>query len=481
MVGPDHGRVLDNGERVTTSTLDRDVNSLREQIDGQIITPTDPGYDDARAVWNGSIDRRPAAVVSCHGADDVRRALDLATGRELPVAVRGGGHNVAGFGTVDDGVVIDTRPMQAVVVDPDARTATAGAGTLGRELDAATQEHALATTTGVMSTTGIAGLTLGGGIGWLQRSLGLTCDNLLAAEMVTVGGRHVRASSDEHPELFWALRGGGGNFGVVTSFTYRVHPVGPEVFCGLTAWRGEDTAEVLSMLRDRAPQVPDELMVVAVHRTAPPAPWLDETHHGAPIVALAACYAGPLADAEAPLAPLRTFGDPIVDIFAPRPYTAWQSLFDASWDPGFRNYWKAEYVRELTDDAIAVLAEYAVSHTSPLSDFKVGLMGGAVSRVPETATACGHRDAAFVLNINTRWTDPAEDPRHIAHTRRLFDEFRGATPSAGSTYVNFLGDEGSDRVREAYSDATFARLREIKRSWDPDNVLRINQNIAPAR
>lgn len=455
--------------------------ALRARLDEGLVTPADPGYEEARAVWNGSIDCRPAAIARCHGPQDVRAALAVAVREDLPVAVRGGGHNVAGFGTIDDGLVIDTRPMHAVTVDPVARTATAGAGTLGRELDAATQQHALATTTGVMSTTGIAGLTLGGGIGWLQRALGLTCDTLRSVDLVTVDGRRVRASADAHPELFWALRGGGGNFGVVTSFTYDLHPVGPQVLCGLTAWRGEEAAEVLAFLREYAAVMPDELMVVAVHRTAPSAPWLDEEHHGTPIVALAACWAGTPADGVGPLAPLRNLGTPIADIFEPRPYTAWQSLFDGSWGPGLRNYWKAEYAHQLTDGAIDVLAEHAVSHSSQLSDFKVAVMGGAVARVPRHATACSHRDASFVLNINTRWEEPAEDQRHVAHTREFFAAFRSALPSAGTTYVNFLGAEGSDRVREAYDDETFARLRRVKRTWDPDNVLRRNQNVPPAR
>jgi FAD/FMN-containing dehydrogenase len=460
-----------------TSTL-TDIDALRRTLNGAIVQPGDPGYDDARAVWNASIDRRPAAVVRCHDDGAVERGLAFAVERGLPVAVRGGGHNVAGFGTCDDGIVLDLRPMSGVRVDRDRRLAAAGPGTIGAEFDRATQEHGLATTLGVMSTTGIAGLTLGGGIGWLQRAYGLACDNLVAADVITADGRRVRASHDDNPELFWGLRGGGGNFGIVTSFEYRLHPVGPEVLCGPVAWPAERTADVLRMFREVAVDADDALTVFAICRTAPPAPFLPAEIHGRPIVVLAACYAGPVDDGRRAVAPLRTFGDPVGDAIALRPYADFQSMFDASWEPGFHNYWKSEYLAHLDDDAIEVLARYAVSHTSPLSDFKIAAMGGAVARVAETDTAVSHRAAPFVLNINTRWGDPAEAPQHIDHTLALFDEAQVA--SAGGVFVNFLGDEGSQRVAHAYNSETFACLRALKRRWDPDNVFRRNQNIPPA-
>lgn len=459
---------------VTDGQLDR----LATATAGEVVRPSDPAYDAARSVWNGSIDRRPAVVLRCQGVDDIRAGLAFAREHDLPVAVRGGGHNVAGFGTCDGGIVLDLRLLSSVAVDPDRRVAVVGSGTIGREFDRAAQEHGLATTLGVMSTTGVAGLTLGGGIGWLQRAFGLTCDNLLAADVLTADGDLVRASEDEDADLLWGLKGGGGNLGVVTSFEFRLHEVGPEVLCGLVAWPADQAPEVLRHVREVAPTLPDDVTVAALCRTAPPAPFLPEHIHGKPIIAVGGCHAGPVAVAERDLEPLRRFGNPVGDAFAVRPYADFQAMFDASWDPGFQNYWKAEYLAGLDDQVIEVFARYAESHSSPLSDFKVILMGGAVGRVGESDTACAYRDAPFVLNINTRWTDPAESERHIEHTRALFDEAQVA--SAGGVYVNFLGDEGGARVREAYRPATFARLQALKRRWDPDNVFRLNHNIPPS-
>ena len=463
---------------IDQTVADAELNELTRGLCGSVVRPGDEQYDAARAVWNGSIDRYPAAVVRCRTPEDIRHGLAFAVARDLPLAVRGGGHSVAGFGTCDRGIVLDLRSMANVEVDPDRRLAVAGPGTVGAEFDQATQQHGLATTLGVMSTTGIAGLTLGGGIGWLQRAYGLTCDNLVAADVLTADGRMVRASQDANPELFWGLRGGGGNFGIVTSFEYRLHPVGPDVLCGLAAWPAEEADPVLRRFREVAAEAEDELTAIAICRTAPPAPFLPEEVHGRPIVALAACYAGSVEDGEAAVAPLRDVGQPVGDAFAVRPYADFQSMFDASWDPGFQNYWKAEYLAHLDDDAIDTFARYAVAHTSPLSDFKVAAMGGAIARVGESETACSHRDAPYVLNINTRWQDPQDSERHIRHTQQLFDDARAA--SAGGVYVNFLGDEGSDRVEHAYADDTFARLQALKREWDPDNVFSHNSNIVPA-
>lgn len=462
----------------TAATDTVGIDRLADRIRGEVVRPDHPDYDDARSVWNGSIDRYPTAVVRCADIEDIRQGLAFARTNDLRVAVRGGGHNVAGFGTCDDGIVLDLRRLNQVTVDPARRVATAGPGTIGAEFDEATQAHGLAATMGVMSTTGVAGLTLGGGIGWLQRAYGLTCDSLLAAEVLTADGELVRASEQDDPELLWGLKGGGGNLGIVTSFEFALHEVGPDVLCGLTAWSADDTADVLRHLRDIGPTLPDEITPIVICRTAPPAPFLPEEVHGQPIVAVAGCYAGPIAEGEEVLAGLRGFGNPVGDAFAVRPYTAFQRMFDASWDPGFQNHWKAEYLAHLDEDAIEVFARYAVGHTSPLSDFKIGMMGGAIARVGETATACPHRDAPFVLNINTRWEDPEESARHVAHTRRFFEEAQAA--SAGGVYVNFLGDEGADRVRHAYGEDTFARLQALKRRWDPDNVFRLNQNIPPA-
>lgn len=456
-----------------------DIDGLGDELQGELVQPGDPDYHTARAVWNASIDRYPGAVVRCRVVEDIRRGLSFATERGLPVAVRGGGHNIAGFSTCDGGIVLDLGFLSTVEVDPERRRAVAGPGTLGGELDEATQAHGLATTMGVVSTTGIAGLTLGGGIGWLQRSCGLACDNLVAAEVLTAEGELVHTSENHNPDLLWGLRGGGGNFGIVTSFTYRLHPVGPRLLCGLVVWPAEQTTEVLDRFREVMADADDELMIVAVCRTAPAAPFLAEEVHGRPIIALAVCWTGEIEEGRRALEPVRTFSEPVGDAVAVRPYTDFQQLFDASWTPGFHNYWKAEYLEGLTDELIDILARYATAHSSPLSDFKLGAMGGAVARVGETETACPHREAPYVLNINTRWADPRDSQQHIDHTRRLFDE-ASAAASAGGTYVNFLGDEGTDRVRHAYGGETFARLRELKKSWDPTNVFRLNQNIPPS-
>ena len=465
-------------EMLQRRTLERTV--VDEQLKGfrgEAILPDDERYEAARKVWNGSIDRQPAAVLRCAGVADVLAGLELVRETELPVAVRGGGHNVAGFGTCDDGVVLDLSAMKAARVDPEARTARVEPGLVWGDLDRETQAFALAVTGGVMSSTGVAGFTLGGGIGWLQRKLGLACDNLRAADVVTADGTLVHASERQNPELLWGLRGGGGNFGIVTSMEFDLHPIGPQVYSGIVAWPAEHAPEVLRFFREFTAEAPDEITAIAICRTAPPAPFLPEEVHGKPIVAIAACYAGAAEDGERALAPLRSFGSPAGDALAARPYTAFNAMFDGSWAPGFENYWKAEYLAGLPEESIEVLADYAVRHTSPLSDFKVAHLGGAVARVREDDTAYGHRDAPYILNINTRWSDRAESERHIAHTQRLWEAMLPFTH--GGAYTNFLGDEGTDRVREAFGDATFRRLQALKRSYDPDNVFRLNQNIPP--
>ena len=466
-------------QTATRAELDRTtVDELLAGFRGQVVLPDDEDYDDARKVWNGSIERWPAAVLRCSGVSDVLAGLRLVRETGLTVAVRGGSHNVAGFGTCDDGVVLDLSPMKAVRVDPEAGTARVEPGAVWADLDRETQAFGLAVTGGVMSTTGVAGFTLGGGIGWLQRKLGLACDNLRSADLVTADGELVVATEETTPELMWGLRGGGGNFGIVTSFEFDLHPVGPQVYSGLVAWPAEDAAEVLTFLRDFSAETPDEVTMVAICRTAPPAPFLPAEVHGTPIVAIAACYAGPVDDGERVLAPLRELGSPVGDAMGPKPYATFNAMFDGSWAPGFENYWKAEYLAALPDTCIDVLADFATRHSSPLSDFKIAQMGGAVARVGEDDTAYGHRGAPWILNINTRWEDRSETDRHVAHTRELWEAMRPFTH--GGAYVNFLGDEGVDRVRDAYGDAKFRRLQQLKRLYDPDNVFRLNQNIPPA-
>ncbi len=445
--------------------------------DLELLTSADPGYDDARRVWNGAIDRRPAAIARCARADDVVAALRLARERGLLVAVRGGGHGVAGLAVCDDGLVIDLSPMRGISVDPRARTARAQAGVLWGELDAATQAHGLATVGGIVTHTGIAGLTLGGGIGWLMRKHGATVDNLLSAEVVTADGDVVTASADERPDLFWGLRGGGGNFGIVTSFEYRLHAVGP-VLAGPIYHALEDAPEVLRFYRDFIAGAPDELTTILNLRPAPPLPLLPAAMHGRPVVAIAVCYAGDAERGEDVLRPLRRFGRPLVDAVAPRPYAQLQQLFDPVVPHGWHYYWKSWEVPPLGDGTIDTLVEHAARIESPRSYVIVFQLGGALARVGEHETAYGQRDAAHNVNINAVWLpDDPEPERHVQWARDCYDALEPA--AAGRAYVNFLGDEGPERVRAAYGEERYARLLALKRAYDPENVFRLNQNIDP--
>lgn len=448
-----------------------------EDFHGAVIAPDDDGYEQARKVWNASIDRRPALVVRPAGVADVQAALRYAAERGLLVAVRAGAHSVAGFSTCDGGLVIDLSTLKGIRVDPAARRAHVQPGVVWKELDRETQAFGLAVTGGLISSTGVAGFTLGGGIGWLQRSLGLACDNLVSADLVTADGGFVHVDDRTDPELMWGLRGGGGNFGIVTSFEFQLHAVGPEIYGGLVMFPGARAAEVLSFFRDFAATVPEELMLAPVLRLAPPAPFLPEEVHGKPVIALVGVHTDP-DRAQRDLEPVRDLGEPLADVMIRRPYTQMQAMLDASWTPGFQNYWKADYMVGLPDDAIAVLAAYLETITSPLSDFKLPLLGGAVARVDEDATAYSHRDAPFILNINARWSDAADSERHIEWTRALFGAMQPF--SAGATYTNFMSaDDGAERVRQAYGEK-FPRLQALKDRLDPDNVFSLNQNVPPS-
>jgi len=453
-------------------------DELGESFGGELLQPTSPGYDAARRVWNGSIDRLPACIARCTGVADVIAAVRFARERGLLVAVRSGGHGVAGHAVCDEGLVIDLSPMKGIRVDPAKRTARAGAGVLWGELDRETQLFGLATVGGIVTHTGIAGLTLGGGIGWLMRKHGATVDNLVSADVVTAEGELVTASEEENADLFWAIRGGGGNFGVVTSFEYRLHPVGPIVLAGPVFHLLEDAPEVLRFYRELIAAAPDELTTIFELSVAPPAPHLPERVHGKPIVMVGACYAGSPAEGAAVLGPLKHFGRPIVDLLEPKPYTALQSMFDPFVPHGWHRYWKSVELPPLTDDAIDTLVEHAAAITSPRSYCIVFQLGGALARVDEAATAFSQRDAAHNVNVNAVWTeDDPDGQRHIAWAR---DYFEAMQPHAGErVYVNFLGDEGQDRVRAAYGERTYARLVRLKRRYDPTNLFRLNQNIAP--
>jgi FAD/FMN-containing dehydrogenase len=445
----------------------------------ELIEPGDKRYDDARRVWNGAIDRRPAVIAGCAGAEDVSSALRLARDRDLLVAVRGGGHGIAGHAVCDGGVVVDLSPMQDVTVDARGRTARAGGGVLWGELDAATQAHGLATVGGIVTHTGIAGLTLGGGIGWLMRRHGATADNLLAADVVTADGELVRASEHEHPDLFWALRGGGGNFGVVTAFEYRLHPVGPTVLAGPVYHALEDAPDVLRFYRDFAAGAPDDLTTILTLRKAPPLEFLPEHVHGRPVLSVAVCYAGPVDRGQEVVRPLRAFGRPLVDAIAARPYVELQAMFNPAVPHGWHYYWRSWEVPPLTDAAIDTLVDQTARITSPRSYVIVFQLGGAVARVPDEATAFPQRDAAHNVNINAVWLqDDPEADRHVQWARECFDALGSA--ASGRAYVNFLADEGQERVRAAYGAGKYARLVDVKRRYDPENVFRHNQNIDPA-
>lgn len=454
------------------------VGELQERLRGRTVGPLDSGYDEARAVWNASIDRKPALVIYCEGPGDVQEAVRFGRRHDLLTSIRAGAHNVAGNATNDGGLVIDVRSMTDVEVDADTRTVSCGPGLIWAELDAATQEHALAVPGGLISTTGVAGFTLGGGFGWISRRFGLACDNLLSAEVVTADGEKIRASRTENADLFWGLRGGGGNFGVVTRFEFALAPVGPEVAAGLVFFPAERLAEVASFFSTFIEAAPDEVFMVLVMRLAPPAPFLPEEVHGKPVVAIGACYSGPSDAGMETLGPIKALKGSVADLIEPRPYLQFQSLLDASWTPGFQNYWKAEYLAGLPASAADVLAENLTTITSPLSDFKIATLGGAIARVDPFETAYSFRSAPFVLNVNSRWSEHGEADKHVAWTRSLWEQMRPY--SGGGVYVNFMGEEGEDRVRAAYGDETYERLARVKAKYDPDNFFRMNQNIKPA-
>ena len=444
---------------------------------GEIIQPGDPAYDSARRVWNGAIDRHPALIARATGVTDVQAAIRFARDHGLRLAIRGGGHNVAGTAVCDDGVVLDCSRMKGVWVDPVGRTVRAQPGLLWGELDRETQAFGLATTGGIISHTGIAGLTLGGGLGWLMRKHGLAADNLLSADVVSAEGEFLRANETEHADLFWGLRGGGSNFGVVTSFEYRLHPVGPIVLAGVILYPATQARDVLRSYREYIASVPDELTTIVVLRMAPPAPFLPPALHGQPVVVIGACYAGPIDEGERALAPLRRFGEPYLDLIRPTPYVAHQALFDGTAPHGLNYYWKSEYLAPLTDALIETLVEHAWRVATPESYTIIFHLGGAVGRMDGTRSAFEDRQATHAVVIDSIWSEPARADDCIAWTRGVWAAVRPY--STGRIYVNFLGDEGQDRVRAAYGPTTYDRLRTLKRTYDPTNFFRVNQNVAP--
>jgi len=455
---------------------DSAVRDLRRSVRGEVFTGDDEGYETHRRVWNGSIDRRPRAVVRCRGVDDVRAAVAFGRRHDLPIAVRGGGHSFPGLSTCDDGLLVDLRPMGRVAVDPAARTVTAGAGVLLGEVDAATVPEGLAVPAGIVSHTGLAGLTLGGGIGWVMRRHGLTIDQLTGVELVTADGDVVRADEDENAELFWAVRGGGGNFGVVTSFDFRLVPLGPQVFAGLVLWPAEQAEAVLRFHRDWLADCSDDLMTILVQRLAPPLPVVPPEIVGKPVIGVAGCWAGDVEAGERAFAPLRRLGSPVVDVFGPKPFLDHQQMFNPSFRHGCWYYVRSCDVASLEDGVIEVVAERGRQITSPVTSIALWQMGGAVSRVGDDATAFNGRQAGFTFNINgnTETGDGFEEQRQWAR-----DYWSALEPWHQSVYVNFLMEEGEERVQEAYGEQKYARLKEVKRRYDPTNVFHFNQNIRP--
>jgi len=452
------------------------LRGLREHLDGRVLVPDDEDYDEARTLFNAMIDVRPAAIVGCADVWDVRAAVEFGRSSGMPTAVRAGGHSVAGMSTVEDGLVIDVRALKDIRVDPEAQTVRCGAGVTWGEFDRATQQHGLATTGGRVSTTGVAGLTLGGGSGWLERKHGLACDNLIAVDVVTADAQLIRASATEHPDLFWALHGGGGNFGVATAFEFQLYPLGPVVMAGLMLWPAERGRDLVEMVREVMEFAPDELATAAVYLTGPPEPFVPPHLQGAPCCALAFMWAGDKLDTGALYADRFRFLKPEVDLVAPLPYTEFQCMIDDP--PGLRNYWTADYLEELSDDAVGVFVEHSGRMPVPSACQSILFpFGGAVGRVTSQHTPMANRDARWVSHPFVLWEDESRDAEHLAWGRGLSADLKPHT--TGGVYLNFIGDEGQDRVRAAFG-SSYDRLARVKAMYDPDNFFRRNQNIQPA-
>ena len=453
------------------------IESLQDRVRGEVVEPGAPGYDEARKVYNGMHDRRPRAVVQCADAADVIAAVQTAHDAGLDLAVRGGGHSVPGFGTVDDGLVIDLSGMRNVQVDPAAGVARAGGGALWGDFDHATNAFGLSTTGGVISTTGVGGLTLGGGIGYLARKYGLSCDNLIAADVVTADGRLLRASEDENDDLFWALRGGGGNFGVATSLEFRLHPVG-DIVGGPIFFELDAAADVMAFYRQYIAEAPEELGAFFMFQIAPPLPFIPEERHGDTLCGVVTCWSGPESDAAAVLKPLRDAGPVVAEHVGSMPYPALNSAFDALLPPGLQHYWKADFVKELTDDAIPLHVEHGSQVPVVNSTVHVYPIDGAVQQVQPDETAFAYRDVSFACVIAGMWPDPADNE---ANTKWVRDYWSAIHPYSGTDggYVNFMGDDDQDRVEANYG-GNYERLSKVKAKYDPDNVFRLNHNIRPA-
>jgi FAD/FMN-containing dehydrogenase len=453
------------------------IENLKSKVKGQIVLRSDSSYEEVRQIWNAMIERRPALIVRCTEAGDVPHAISFARENGLEISIRGGGHNIAGNALCDNGLMIDFSTMRNVRVDAEKKRAYVEPGATLADFDEAAQSHGLATPVGINSTTGIAGLTLGGGFGWLTRKYGMTVDNLISVEAVTADGKRIRASESENTDLFWAIRGGGGNFAIVTQFEFKLHRVGPEILAGLIVFPFHQAKQVLTQYRDFVESAPEELNVWAILRKAPPLAFLPREVHGEEVVVLVTFYLGDAAQGGRLIEPLLRFGTPHGKHIGPQPYTQWQKAFDPLLTPGARNYWKSHNFTELSDGAVNSVIEFAGKLPSPDCEIFIGLIAGASNRVPANAMAYRHRDAKFVLNVHGRWDERTDDEQCIAWARAFFEA--SAPYASDGAYVNFMTEEEGDRVAAAYG-ANYDRLTRIKKQYDPDNLFRLNQNIKPS-
>lgn len=453
------------------------IDNLKVRLLGQILSPGDSGYDTSCVIWNGMINKKPALIIRCIGNNDVIICVQFAFENNILLCIKGGGHNIAGFATAEGALMLDMSLMRGVWVDPQNKIAHAQAGCLLADLDRETQLYGLATVLGFVSQTGIAGLTLGGGFGYLTRRWGWTTDNVTGIEIVTADGRLIRASNNENQDLFWGLRGGGGNFGVVTSIDYVLHPVGPEIIGGLVAWPASEASKVLELYRNLSESAPPELTLVTLIRPAPPAPWLPKEMHGKPIIGILGVYSGNPDEGEKIVAPIKSFGKPVGDVLVRRPYSQMQSLLDATQPKGRRYYWKSEYLAKVEPDLCKRFIEHASRIPSPHSAAIIFQIGGALNHFPEEHSPVGNRKARYVLNLTSAWDSAADDPGNIEWARTAWEELKSF--STGGTYINFLNqDEGTERNDAAYG-VNLKRLSEVKAKWDPKNMFRTNRNIKP--
>jgi FAD/FMN-containing dehydrogenase len=452
------------------------VEQLKGKIKGKVVLPNEPDYDEIRKIWNAMIDRRPAVIVRCAAPQDVQHAIEFARDNELELTIRGGGHNIAGNAVAENGIMIDLSMLKSATVDATKRRVFVHPGATLRDLDQVVQEHGLATPVGINSTTGIAGLTLGGGFGWLTRKYGFTIDNLISAQIVTADGKQRKVSETEHTDLFWAIRGGGGNFGVVTHFEFALHPVGPEILAGLLVFPFDQAKQVLANYREFMASAPEDLNIWVVMRKAPPLPFLTENVHGKEVVVLAVFYSGGTANGEKLIAQLRTFGDLHGEHVVPLPYSQWQQAFDPLLTPGARNYWKSHNFTELNESAFNVMIDFAGKLPGPQCEIFLACISGAANRVSPDAMAYRYRDAKFILNVHARWNSARDDLKCIGWAREFF---KASAPFAsGGAYVNFMTEDESDRVSAVYGP-NYRRLAEIKKKYDPQNLFHYNQNIRP--